>query len=349
MIYKGNPIDDAIILISYTHKIMKISSTMLILSSLQYSYCFVNHNIKILRFKPIQSLNIRASKSRNKMHVFTQLNESIHTHENTDTSKQTGGILKARIIDQGENYAIAYKEPSVLCHYSEWAGSKKMEPIPMLQRINKSLNGRRINLIHRLDRGASGCLLCAVDDGHLSTVTKELINALQSDKAVKTYVAIVRGSGMLHDNDLKTKGWFTINRPIKDERGVLNEASTKFNFIAGCSNPRASLILAQPTSGKWHQIRRHLNGLSHPIIGDTVHGNSRTNREWKELRDLPSERLCLHLARLQIPETEYTPALDVCCAIPEDMMFILKEHMSDVLADSCSMLDQCGIIYDTNS
>ena len=66
---------------------MKILSTILILLSLQYSYCFINYNIKILRFKPIQSLNIQGSKSRNKIHVFIQLNKSVHIHNYTNNSK----------------------------------------------------------------------------------------------------------------------------------------------------------------------------------------------------------------------------------------------------------------------
>lgn len=33
-----------------------------------------------------------------------------------------------------------------------------------------------------------------------------------------------------------------------------------------------------PETGRLHQIRRHLNGISHPIIGDTTHGDRDINR-----------------------------------------------------------------------
>ena len=36
-----------------------------------------------------------------------------------------------------------------------------------------------------------------------------------------------------------------------------------------------------PQTGRWHQIRKHLNGLSHPILGD-AHGDSRVNHWWRE-------------------------------------------------------------------
>ncbi len=67
-----------------------------------------------------------------------------------------------------------------------------------------------------------------------------------------------------------------------------------FKFVAGQAKdghdrPRVSLVLARPMQGRWHQIRRHLNGISHLIIGDSTHSVSRVNREWREGRNVPSE------------------------------------------------------------
>lgn len=53
---------------------------------------------------------------------------------------------------------------------------------------------------------------------------------------------------------------------------------------------------------RFHQIRRHLNGLSHPIVGDSVHGSSRFNREVAAHRNpAPAGRLMLHCLRLSLP------------------------------------------------
>jgi 23S rRNA-/tRNA-specific pseudouridylate synthase len=212
----------------------------------------------------------------------------------------TGNVT---VLDRGSHYVVVSKPPSVVCHHSGWTGSRssrhKDDPpeIPMLQRVRDAL-GQRVNLVHRLDRGASGCLLCTFSDDHvMENATKVLSNAMTV--ANKTYVAIVRGEGILHGEDLRQKGWFPVTRPSKDERGVLNNATTYFHFVAGQDNgggtmdcPRASLVLARPSTGRWHQIRRHLNGLSHPILGDATHGNSQVNREWREQRGMPPERLC---------------------------------------------------------
>ena len=279
-------------------------------------------------------------------------------HENINQNRTV------TILSRGPNHVVALKPPAVVCHHSGWTGSRSKlkrgeEPeIPMLQRVrdaihdidsrNLSLNDKKIpikkvNLVHRLDRGASGALLLAFADNENNDIntdgsrkkkpTASLIEAMTSPESTKTYVALVRGEGVFRGEDLKQKGWFEVNRPIKDEGGEEKDAITLFNFVAGqaetfedgIDRPRISLVLARPKQGRWHQIRRHLNGLSHPILGDTTHGASKINREWKEKRNMPGERTCLHCARIQLPPTDAVPdGIDVSCPIYYDMINMLK-------------------------
>ena len=124
------------------------------------------------------------------------------------------------ILHRGENFVVVDKPGGCISHHSEYSRGKKDEapPVPLLQRARDAV-GERINLVHRLDRGASGCVLCAFEKDE--NVTRELQASLASDETVKTYLCIVRGEGVLRGEDLKEKGWFTIDRPIKDERGVV--------------------------------------------------------------------------------------------------------------------------------
>jgi 23S rRNA-/tRNA-specific pseudouridylate synthase len=225
------------------------------------------------------------------------------------------------ILTRNQHYVIAMKPPSVVCHHSDWTGPNSNE-IPMLQRVRDAIHSidggdiRIVNLVHRLDRGASGALLFAFanDDDVNQDIqhsvendassqsdnnnnnnnsnnhhhdneddmaaykssqnnkgpTAQLIDAMASPHSKKTYVAIVRGEGILHSEDLKNKGWFEVNRPIKDENGQIKDATTMFRFIAGQpqtddGQPRVSLVLARPQHGRWHQIRRHLNIISSNI------------------------------------------------------------------------------------
>ena len=75
-----------------------------------------------------------------------------------------------------------------------------------------------------------------------------------------------------------------VDRRLRDDSGVERSASTWLDCVASCSDDlpeRSSLMVARPHTGRWHQIRKHLNGLSHPILGDAKHGDSRVNRWWR--------------------------------------------------------------------
>lgn len=321
--------------------------------------------------------------------------------EAATTSRRRVGYVT--ILDRSNpHYFVASKPPSVVCHHSDWAGSRRQRvrkqskkdgagndddgedddeenEVPMLQRARDALGGRRVNLVHRLDRGASGCLLMTYaknDNGDndsnsnsngdseegggsrssSTSVTRLLAEAMASPSARKTYLAVVRGEGIYRGRDFKKEGWFRVDRPIKDERGITNEAATWFRFVAGQDNgggtldrPRASIVLARPETGRWHQVRRHLNGLSHPILGDSSHGDSRVNREWKRDRGLKPERTLLHLSRLKlgpVPEIGCTDGVDVSCPLAPDMLNLLREHLPAVLEEAEPVLREEGIVLE---
>ena len=386
-------------------------------------------------------------------------------HSSSSASHETEFKNKKpiKILHQGPYHVVVAKPPSVVCHHSEWSGLRKKkngnkqkqfkresaivkedeeeeeeEELPMLQQVRDALGGQRVNLIHRLDRGASGCLLFSFSDNTRddqndqvldgvkqqnkpegenfelsmnndengsngedrkgSNPTAQLIQSLQSPDSIKTYVALVRGEGILHGTDLKSLGWFTIDRPIKDENGRVRDAFTEFKFLAGYTGvdddnantsssssstqaqlppPRASVVLARPHTGRWHQIRRHLNGLSHPILGDSTHGVSKINREWRA-RNMLGERTCLHLARIQLTPTvasavdsaasadgevlddSFTATasslsvtnvlpngLDVSCPIPNDMYNMIADYMPKLLEEVIPLLKEEGITFDS--
>jgi 23S rRNA-/tRNA-specific pseudouridylate synthase len=144
--------------------------------------------------------------------------------------------LPVGILDQNDSYLVVNKPPAVVCHHSPWAGLRQGE-IPMLQRIREQVQ-RRVNLVHRLDRGASGCLLCTYADAPEATAV--LSDALQTN-STKTYMALVRGEGIVNGTDLKQRGWFRVERPIRDERGREREAATWLRFVAGQDNGAGTL------------------------------------------------------------------------------------------------------------
>lgn len=224
--------------------------------------------------------------------------------------------------------AIVAKPGGIPVHSSDYVG-KRPKVMPLLQ-LSRDTLGTKVNLVHRLDRGASGCvLLCCAPEELRTDGSRQLHEALSRGR--KTYVCVTRGLGQLKgENFVEKNDWFRVDREIKDERGRVKEAQTDFRWItaAGADDARVSLVLARPKTGRWHQIRRHLNGLSHPILGDTTHGCSKTNKLWRGERNvLRSERIMLHLARLELPAVPglLPEPLDISCPLPSDMTGLIRD------------------------
>ncbi len=177
-----------------------------------------------------------------------------------------------------------------------------------LMRAARRQLGDHIAPVHRLDRPTSGCLLLSLDRG--------AIPRLQAALAIgeKRYVAFVRG----HAPDPSE---VRIERPMKDDGGVERSAITLIRPIATSREPRCSLLLARPLTGRYHQVRRHCRDLNHPVIGDSKHGDTRVNRWWREHYGLP--RLGLHCLSLRL-EPEGMEPIDVSCPLPRDLAEVFR-------------------------
>lgn len=125
--------------------------------------------------------------------------------------------------------------------------------------------------VHRLDRATSGVLLFAKSSEAASLISK----AFMEKRVEKKYFAFVRGF-------LKDKKTFFINEPL-DGKDALTEVSLvaekKFSEALGKFDEiRTSLLHVKLHTGRTHQIRRHLKRFSHPLYGDTVHGDGKHNQ-----------------------------------------------------------------------
>ena len=101
----------------------------------------------------------------------------------------------------------------------------------------------------------------------------------------KTYFALVRGwmddTGVI-DSPLTTRLDGGKEVEAQTEYETLHRFELKRPF-GKHETIRYSLLKVHPITGKLHQIRRHLRRVAHPIVGDTVHGDGKHNRLWREL------------------------------------------------------------------
>lgn len=186
------------------------------------------------------------------------------------------------VLARGEDWIVVAKPPRLVVHRTQGARFD----VPALQRVRDMVGGY-VYPIHRLDRAASGCLLFATE----RAAAGPLQAALTAPETVKTYLAFVRGY-------LKSEGPVVVERPMKDDNGILKEARSVVEWLGRSRDPRCSLLRVRPATGRWHQVRRHVRDLSHPIIGDSRHGDLRVNRWWKVEHGV--RRLGLHALTLEM-------------------------------------------------
>ncbi len=185
--------------------------------------------------------------------------------------------------------------------------------------------GKPIFLVHRLDRATSGCLLLAFDRDTASALGKMVM----THGFEKEYLAICRGW---------PEASFTVDHPLDGGPGkpLKKPAVTHFERLAtvelavpspGFETSRYALLRAQPQSGRFRQIRRHLKHLSHHLIGDTSHGDGRHNRAF---RMLGIHRMLLHAQRLAFAHPHRGDRVDVFA--PVDAEFARALALFDAAA-----------------
>ncbi len=191
---------------------------------------------------------------------------------------------------------VVVAKPSGIPTHRGWDDSEDA----LLQQTRDAV-GQYVYPIHRLDRGASGCVLFALD--------KEAARAFSDAwaEADKRYLCITRG----HPPDE-----LVIDHPIPKEPGA-DRVPAVTEIWRRDSFGRYSVVEARPRTGRLHQIRRHLKHISCPLIGDVRYGKGEHNRLFRERFNL--HRLALHSISLQVPHPD-GGLLAVECPLAEDLV-----------------------------
>jgi tRNA pseudouridine65 synthase len=165
--------------------------------------------------------------------------------------------------------------------------------------------GRPVFAVHRLDKATSGVWLTALD----ADSAAQLGAQWQSGAVRKRYLAVVRGALL---------GTHTVDHPIRPGgEGEAVPAVTRVRGLA-CGEGRTSLVEAEPLSGRRHQIRLHTKHLSHPVAGDTTHGDLRYNRALRDVCGL--SRLALHAAELEFAHPHTGQRVAIVATLPASLL-----------------------------
>lgn len=152
----------------------------------------------------------------------------------------------------------------------------------ILSQLRRQL-GKYLFPVHRLDVATSGVLVFALS----SEAAARFQECSQNGHIKKDYLLLARGwipSKRLIEIPLESDSLSPANKWLESKTCI---TPLKYFEVPGSpsakhATQRYTLARAEPLTGRYHQIRRHLNRVSHPIIGDNDHGDSRQNRFFRE-------------------------------------------------------------------
>lgn len=207
--------------------------------------------------------------------------------------------LKFPILYRDERVVVIDKPRGYHVHPPE-ANAHKVPRSKVILYLLRDQIQKKIFPVHRLDAGTSGVLLFALDSEAASLLQKQF-----SQKALlglqKKYWAIVRGSfkdseGMI-DLPLELDSTRDLAESLTTYK-VLRQIELPHSVGSRYATARYAWLEVEPVTGRFHQIRRHMNRIAHPVIGDATHGDSRHNKFFRET--LQINGLCLRAMQLNI-------------------------------------------------
>ncbi|GAB6067259.1 23S rRNA pseudouridine(955/2504/2580) synthase RluC [Methylothermus subterraneus] len=152
----------------------------------------------------------------------------------------------------------------------------------------------RWELVHRLDKDTSGCLLIAKRKG----VLRSLHQALRAGQMDKRYLALLAGvwkeEQRLVEVPLRK---FVLPGGERYVRADPQGKPARTEFVKLAQLAEATLVEARLLTGRTHQIRVHAAWMGHPILGDARYGEEAVNAAW---RGQGLKRMFLHAWKLAL-------------------------------------------------
>ena len=195
--------------------------------------------------------------------------------------------IESSILHEDDDLMVINKPSGMAVH-----GGSGL-PWGLIDAVRQLRPGKPVELVHRIDRETSGCLVLACN----GAVLRDLAEQFRAGTVVKQYLCLMNGR--------LDEAVVTVDAPILadrtsgeklmrvDEEG--RQAVTRFSCIQ--QYEAACYARADIETGRTHQIRVHARHLGMPLAGDKKYSNAKQQRFW---RKLGLRRLFLHASGLEI-------------------------------------------------
>jgi len=268
-------------------------------------------------YRLLRSGQVRVNKGRKKPDYRIQAGDNIRippvrlaARDEIAVPDSVLDLLKDARLFENSDLLVLNKPAGLAVH-----GGSELK-FGIIEAIRKIYPDQFIELVHRLDRDTSGCLVLAKNRKTLNILHQALRNE-GINSVEKTYLALLAG--------LWQQGDKTIDLPMhKIRRGGEHmveisddgqPAVSHFKLVQHYRN--SSLMQITIDTGRTHQIRVHAAAAGHPVAGDKKYGDAGFNREMKKHG---LQRLFLHASHIVLPLGE---GISVHAPLSEDLSQLL--------------------------
>lgn len=182
-----------------------------------------------------------------------------------------------------------------------------------------------LQLIHRLDRDTTGALLLAKDP----EIVGKMIQAFKQQRVRKCYIALVDG---ILEKDEGSIDNYLAKKHVYEGQAIWGIASkgdglhAHTDWIKIQEGRDVTLIYCFPLTGRTHQIRVHLAGIRHPILGDFQYS--------KKFRcSYQPSRYLLHAFQLAFEHPLTRQTIEIKAPLPKDFLQAQKQLFQESFSD----------------
>ncbi len=274
-------------------------------------------------YRIVRKGKVRVNKGRIDAKYRLKINDQVRIPPIRVAERETDVVLQPtlkhalenNILFEDDGFLVLNKPTGFAVHGGSGVQSGVIEGLRVLRPEQKFLE-----LVHRLDKETSGCLLIAKK----RSVLKALHLMFQGDGIDKTYVALLYGNW----RNLKQR----VNQPLLKninkggERFVKVDVNGKVaitHFNVRQRYDGVTLVQAKPETGRTHQIRVHAAWMGHPIVCDTKYADPQANQTY---RKNGYTRLFLHAEALSFKHPSTEQLISFKAPLPEELQELLKHE-----------------------
>ena len=239
----------------------------------------------------------------------------VRTASSTEPPKPSARLtttLEHAILFDADGLVVVNKPSGLAVHGGSGVNLGLVEALRQLPEYKGFLE-----LIHRLDKDTSGCVMLA----RKRAVLQEVQDKLRArDGVQKTYIALVQGAWPNHLSEVNVPLLRMVmpnNERIVKVHKEGKPSITQFRVLARCEH--LTLVEAHPVTGRTHQIRVHAKHVGCPLVGDDKYGDTPLN---SKLSAMGSARLFLHAYQLKL--TLKDQHLAFTAPLPSELQRTLK-------------------------